>query len=91
MVHHVFRIKRRGKHGRPGPPAQMAAAEIAYNEADDTLYYGKGDRDGQATEIVVIGGAAMLAQLESMQREIERLTKAAEKDEKKGSLNDVLS
>ena len=53
----VLRIKRRAVGGAAGPPATLAAAEIAYNEQDDTLYYGKGNSAGAATSIVAIAGA----------------------------------
>jgi hypothetical protein len=52
----VLRIKRRAVGGAAGPPAALAAAEIAYNEQDDTLYYGKGNSAGAATSIVPIAG-----------------------------------
>lgn len=69
----VIRIKRRPAGGEPGPPGSLAASEVAYNEVDDTLYYGKGDSDGRATEIVAIGGAAVLTDIESLWIEIRRL------------------
>lgn len=53
----TIRIKRRPIGGAAGAPAQLAAAEIAYNEVDDTLYYGKGNSGGIATNIVPIGGS----------------------------------
>lgn len=52
----TLRIKRRAVGGAAGAPASLAAAEIAYNEQDDTLYYGKGDSGGTATSIVPIAG-----------------------------------
>jgi hypothetical protein len=52
----VLRIKRRAVGGAAGPPASLAAAEIAYNEQDDILYYGKGNSGGLATSIVAIAG-----------------------------------
>jgi hypothetical protein len=52
----VFRIKRRSAAGAAGAPASLAASEIAYNEKDDTLYYGKGNSGGLATSILPIGG-----------------------------------
>jgi hypothetical protein len=55
----TLRIKRRAVGGAAGPPATLASAEIAYNEVDDKLYYGKGNSAGMATSIVVIGGAAV--------------------------------
>jgi hypothetical protein len=52
----VLRIKRRAAGGAAGPPSSLAAAEIAFNEQDNTLYYGKGNSGGLATAIVPIGG-----------------------------------
>lgn len=52
----VFRIKRRSTAGAAGAPATLAASEIAYNEKDDTLYYGKGNSGGMATSILPIAG-----------------------------------
>lgn len=52
----TLRIKRRAVGGAAGAPASLAAAEIAYNEQDDTLYYGKGNSGGAATTIVPIAG-----------------------------------
>jgi hypothetical protein len=72
----VIRIKRRPIDGEPGPPQSLAASELAYNEADDTLYYGKGDDNGRATEIVVIGGAAMLTEIAVLRDEVKRLRKS---------------
>jgi hypothetical protein len=51
----TIRIKRRST-GANGAPSSLAAAELAYNEVDDTLYYGKGDSGGLATSIPAIGG-----------------------------------
>jgi hypothetical protein len=53
----VLRIKRRAAGGAAGPPATLAAAEIAFNEQDNTLYYGKGNSGGMATSIIAIAGA----------------------------------
>jgi hypothetical protein len=52
----VIRIKRRAVGGAAGPPSSLAAAELAYNEQDGKLYYGKGNSGGLATSIVNIGG-----------------------------------
>jgi microcystin-dependent protein len=57
----TLRIKRRAAGGAAGPPSSLAAAELAYNEQDDTLYYGKGNSAGLATSIVAIGGPSVLA------------------------------
>jgi len=52
-----IRIKRRAS-GTAGAPASLANAELAFNEVDDTLYYGKGTggEGGSATTIEPIGG-----------------------------------
>ena len=54
----TLRIKRRASTGAAGAPASLANAELAYNEADNTLYYGKGTggAGGTATTIEAIGG-----------------------------------
>jgi hypothetical protein len=52
----VLRIKRRAVGGAAGPPASLAAAEIAFNEQDNTLYYGKGNSAGNATSVIPIAG-----------------------------------
>lgn len=53
-----IRIKRRAAGGASGAPASLANAELAYNEQDDTLYYGKGTggAGGTATQVIAIGG-----------------------------------
>lgn len=55
----TIRIKRRASGGATGAPASLENAELAYNEADDTLYYGKGSggAGGTATTIEAIAGA----------------------------------
>ena len=54
----TIRIKRRAAGGAAGAPATLAAAELAFNEQDNTLYYGKGDNgSGVATSVVAIGGS----------------------------------
>lgn len=54
----TLRIKRRAS-GSPGAPASLQNAELAYNEVDDTLYYGKGTggAGGSATSVEAIGGS----------------------------------
>jgi len=52
----VLRIKRRAVGGASGPPVTLAAAEIAFNEQDRTLYYGLGNSGGLATSIIAIAG-----------------------------------
>jgi len=55
----TIRIKRRSSAGAAGAPSSLENAELAYNEADDTLYYGKGTggAGGTATTVEAIGGA----------------------------------
>jgi hypothetical protein len=54
----TLRIKRRASTGAAGAPASLANAELAYNEADNTLYYGKGTggAGGTASQIDAIAG-----------------------------------
>ncbi len=54
----TVRIKRRAAGGAAGAPTTLANAELAYNEQDDTLYYGKGTggAGGSATGVIAIGG-----------------------------------
>ena len=52
----VFKLKRR-KSGNSGPPASLKEGEIAFNEVDETLYYGSGnDGSGNAANIITIAG-----------------------------------
>lgn len=55
----TIRIKRRSSAGAAGAPSSLENAELAYNEADDTLYYGKGTGGvgGTATSVEAIGGS----------------------------------
>lgn len=53
-----IRIKRRASSGLAGAPSSLLNAEIAYNEADNVLYYGYGDNgSGVATSIIAIAGS----------------------------------
>ncbi len=53
-----IRIKRRASSGSAGAPASLLNAELAYNEADNILYYGYGDNgSGVATSVVAIAGS----------------------------------
>jgi len=56
-VANTVRIKRRSS-GSAGAPSSLANAELAFNEVDDILYYGKGTggAGGTATTIETIGG-----------------------------------
>lgn len=49
-------IKRR-LLGTSGPPATLKNGELAFNEVDQVLYYGKGNNNGEATSIIPIAGS----------------------------------
>lgn len=53
----TIRIKRRAAGGAAGAPTTLAAAELAYNEQDNIMYYGKGDVGGVASTVVVVAGS----------------------------------
>lgn len=54
----TIRIKRRAAGGSTGAPSSLENAELAFNESDDILYYGKGTggAGGTATQVIPIGG-----------------------------------
>jgi phage-related tail fiber protein len=54
----TLRIKRRAAGGPAGAPTSLANAELAFNEQDNTLYYGTGTggAGGSATSVIAIGG-----------------------------------
>ena len=54
----TLRIKRRAAGGAAGAPTSLANAELAFNEQDNTLYYGTGTggAGGSATSVIAIGG-----------------------------------
>ena len=64
----TLRIKRRSS-GAAGAPSTLENAELAFNEVDDTLYYGEGTGgvDGSATTVLAIGGSGAFATLTSEQ------------------------
>jgi len=64
----TLRIKRRAS-GDAGAPSSLANAELAFNEVDDTLYYGEGTggAGGTATTILAIGGSGAFTTLSSTQ------------------------
>ena len=64
----TIRIKRRAS-GSPGAPSLLANAELAYNEVDDVLYYGKGTggAGGTASTTPAIAGAGAYLTLSSEQ------------------------
>jgi hypothetical protein len=61
----TLRIKRRAAGGAAGAPSSLAAAEMAFNEQDNILYYGKGNSGGNATSILPIAGPGAFAPLNS--------------------------
>lgn len=63
----TVRIKRRAAGGASGAPASLANAELAFNEQDDTLYYGKGTggAGGTASQVIPIGGPGVFAAKDS--------------------------
>ena len=64
----ILRIKRRVVGGAAGAPASLKNAELAFNEVDDTLYYGKGDNgSGDATTIPAIAGLGAFVSLTASQ------------------------
>lgn len=54
----TLRIKRRSSAGAAGSPTSLENAELAFNEADNILYYGTGTGGaaGSATSVIAIGG-----------------------------------
>jgi len=63
----IIRIRRRGVGqggGAGGAPGALKNAELAFNENDNTLYYGRGiDANGNATEVIPIGGNGYVTSL----------------------------
>jgi hypothetical protein len=59
----TIRIKRRNAAGAAGAPTSLQQAELAFNEADSTLYVGVGTGGvgGSATTIQAIGGSGTFA------------------------------
>lgn len=56
----TLRIRRRVT-GLAGAPSSLASAELAYNEVDDTLYYGKGLGSGiDAATVIPIAGPGLM-------------------------------
>jgi hypothetical protein len=64
----TLRIKRRVS-GAVGAPTSLANAELAFNEVDDVLYYGKGTggSGGSATAIAAIAGSGAYLTLSTTQ------------------------
>jgi len=66
----TFAIKRRASTGLAGAPSNLSNGELAFNEADDILYYGKGGTSGIAgiaTSIEAIGGKGSFVTLNTTQ------------------------
>ena len=65
----TLRIKRRSSAGAAGAPGSLENAELAFNEADNTLYYGTGTggAGGSATSVIAIGGYGAYATLGTAQ------------------------
>jgi hypothetical protein len=65
----TIRIKRRASGGAAGAPASLENAELAYNEVDDVLYYGKGTggAGGTATSVEAVAGAGAYLTLSGVQ------------------------
>ena len=65
----TLRIKRRSSAGAAGAPSSLENAELAFNEADNTLYYGTGTggAGGSATSIIAIGGYGSYTTLSTAQ------------------------
>jgi hypothetical protein len=59
----TVRIKRRAAGGAAGAPASLQNAELAFNEQDNTLYYGTGTggSGGSATSVIAIAGPGALS------------------------------
>ena len=64
----TLRIKRRAS-GSAGAPSSLANAELAFNEVDNTLYYGKGTggAGGTASSVEAIGGNGAFLTLSTAQ------------------------
>ena len=52
----TLRIKRRSSVGAVGAPTSLENAELAFNEADNVLYYGTGTggAGGSATSVIAL-------------------------------------
>jgi len=61
--YNTFLIKRRGPGGAPGAPTSLSGGELAFNEADKTLYYGISGGAG----VIAIGGEGSFATLGTTQ------------------------
>jgi hypothetical protein len=64
-----IRIRRRAAGGQAGAPDSLMNAELAFNEQDNTLYYGwgTGGAGGTATNVIAIAGPGGFATLNTTQ------------------------
>jgi len=62
----TIRIKRR-QTGSAGAPVNLASAELAFNEVDGTLYYGKGGNASAADSVIAIAGSGAFVDVFSNQ------------------------
>lgn len=53
----IFRIKRR-LAGQPGPPDSLQVGELAFNEVDNTLYYGRSQPLSENTTSTSVSGVS---------------------------------
>ena len=65
----TLRIKRRASGGGAGAPSSLQNAELAFNEQDNTLYYGwgTGGVGGTATNVIPIAGSGSFVTLNTTQ------------------------
>jgi len=68
----TIRIKRRDSSGAVGAPSSLQNAELAFNEADDVLYYGKGTGGvgGSATTVEAIAGLGAFVSKNNVNQDI---------------------
>ena len=60
----TIRLKKRAATGAAGAPSSLAPSEVAFNEADKTLYYGFGDNgSGESSSVISIGGEGAVMHL----------------------------
>ena len=60
----TIRLKKRAATGAAGAPSSLAPSEVAFNEADKTLYYGFGDNgSGESSSVISIGGEGSVMHL----------------------------
>ena len=61
----IVRIKRRAAGGAAGAPVSLENAELAFNEQDNTLYYGfgTGGAGGTASQVIAIAGSGAFVSL----------------------------